>query len=89
MTGYGHYIPPEELNIPKNHYFNPYVRGMITNLKPFLSDKMLEYDDGVQASTPQMAYDLANFMAFMKYGYMPDMKVQFATYFFLINLIEI
>ena len=74
FTGYNHYNPPAEITIPPGYYFNPYVNGIMTKLPPFLKDKMIEYDDGVPASTPQMAYDLTQFLSFLKYGRIPDMK---------------
>ena len=81
MTGYNHYKPPSELVIPPGWYYNPYTRGMVTSLRPILKDKMLEYEDGVSASTPQMAYDLAEFMSFLHYGHIPDRKLDLGMYF--------
>jgi len=40
---------------------------------------MLEYEDGTPASTPQLAYDVSNFISFMqrRNGYKrPDKKVR-------------
>jgi len=76
LTGYGYYKPPIELQIPANCYFNPYVKNMVTNMPPFLKDKGVEYDDGVPASIPQMAHDLTEFLAFLRYGKRPDWKVE-------------
>ena len=80
MTGYGHYAPPGELVIPKGCYFNPYVRGMLTPFPPFLKDNMLQYEDGVKSSTPQMAYDLTEFLSFLDYGHIPDRKFDLTRY---------
>jgi len=49
---------------------------MVTNMPPFLKDKGVEYDDGVPASIPQMAHDLTEFLAFLRYGKRPDWKVE-------------
>lgn len=79
LTGYDHYQPPSEIVIPPNCYYNPYLRGMVTTQPPFLKAKMLEYEDGVAASVPQMAYDLTEFMSFLKYGRNPDRKFEIAA----------
>ena len=79
LTGYGHYDPPGELTVPQGCYFNPYVRGMVTPVAPFLKDGMLKFDDGVKASIPQMAYDLTEFLSFLQYGRMPDLKIDILT----------
>jgi hypothetical protein len=76
LTGYGHYKPPLELEVPANCYFNPYAKNMITSVPPFLKDKGIEYADGVPASIPQMAYDLTEFLAFLRYGKRSDWKVE-------------
>lgn len=81
LTGYGHYDPPSELTIPSGCYFNPYVRGMVTPLPPLLKANMVEYEDGVKASVPQMAYDLTEFLTFLKYGTLPDRKLDLVTYY--------
>ena len=44
-----------------------------------LHDGLLDYDDGTPASTPQMAYDVSNFIGFMqrRSGYRhPDKMVK-------------
>ena len=80
LTGYGYYQPPSEIKVPRGCYYNPYTRGMVTTLPPFLKDNMLEYEDGVKASTPQMAFDLAEFLSFLDYGRIPDRKFDLAVY---------
>ena len=75
LTGYGYYDPPSELVVPRGYFYNPYVPGMVTPLAPFLRNNMIEYDDGVKASIPQMASDLTEFMNFLKYGHIPDQKL--------------
>eukprot|EP00826_Nyctotherus_ovalis_P040574 TRINITY_DN4013_c0_g1_i1.p1 TRINITY_DN4013_c0_g1~~TRINITY_DN4013_c0_g1_i1.p1 ORF type:complete len:230 (-),score=63.30 TRINITY_DN4013_c0_g1_i1:340-1029(-) len=76
LTGYGCYRPPAEITVPAKHYFNPYVKNMVTHVPPFLKNKAVEYDDGVPASVPQMAYDLTEFLVFLKHGRRPDLKVE-------------
>jgi len=76
LTGY-HYKPPFGMDVPKGKYFNPYFDHMIIGMPRQLHDGMIDYDDGTPASTPQMAYDVSNFLTFMqrRCGYRkPDMK---------------
>jgi len=78
LTGY-HYRPPYGIDIPKGKYFNPYFDHMIIGMPRQLYDGMLEYDDGTPASTPQMAYDVANFVSYMQRrsgGKRPDRVVR-------------
>jgi cytochrome c1 len=79
LTGYNYYTPPSEVLVPKGFYYNPYVKGMVTTFPPFLKDNMLEMDDGVKASIPQMAFDLTEFLSFLKYGHTPDRKYEAFT----------
>lgn len=64
MTGY-HYEPPFGIDVPEGKFFNPYYKHMIIAMPRPLYDGMMEYDDGTPASTPQMAYDVAEFCHFM------------------------
>lgn len=65
LTGYN-YKPPFGLDVPKGKYFNPYFDHMIIGMPRQLYDGMIDYDDGTPASTPQMAYDVTNFITFMQ-----------------------
>jgi ubiquinol-cytochrome c reductase cytochrome c1 subunit len=64
LTGY-HYDPPFGIDVPEGKHFNPYFRHMIIGMPRPLYDGMIEYDDGTPASTPQMAYDVSEFLHFM------------------------
>lgn len=64
LTGY-HYDAPFGVDVPEGKHFNPYFRHMIIGMPRPLYDGMVEYDDGTPASTPQMAYDVAEFCHFM------------------------
>jgi len=63
LTGY-HFKPPYGMDVPKGKHFNPYFDHMIIGMPRQLYDGMLEYEDGTPSSTPQMAYDVANFIAY-------------------------
>lgn len=39
---------------------------MIIGMARQLYDGMIDYDDGTPVSTPQMAYDVANFISYMQ-----------------------
>lgn len=74
LTGY-HFTPPHGLDVPKGKHFNPYFDHMIIGMARQLHDGMIDYDDGTPASTPQMAYDVSNFLTYMQIrvgGKMPD-----------------
>jgi ubiquinol-cytochrome c reductase cytochrome c1 subunit len=78
MTGY-HYKPPHGMDIPKGKSFNPYFDHMIIGMPRQLFDGMIDYEDGTPASTPQMAYDVSTFIAYMqrRNGYRkPDFNVR-------------
>lgn len=64
LTGY-HYEPAYGMDVPKGKHFNPYFDHMIIGMARQLYDGMLDYDDGTPTSTPQMAYDVANFLTYM------------------------
>ena len=64
LTGY-HYEPPYGIDVPEGKFFNPYFNHMIIGMPRPLYDGMMEYDDGTPASTPQMSYDVSEFIHFM------------------------
>lgn len=65
LTGY-HFAPPYGLDVPKGKHFNPYFDHMVIGMPRQLYDGMIDYDDGVPTSTPQMAFDVANFVTYMQ-----------------------
>ena len=76
LTGY-HYNAPFGLDVPKGKFFNPYFDHMIIGMPRQLYDGMIDYDDGTPVSTPQMAYDVANYITYMQRrsgGKGPDRK---------------
>lgn len=48
---------------------------MIIAMPPQLHDGMIEYDDGTPASAPQMAHDVAEYIAYLGKSKVPDTKV--------------
>ena len=74
LTGY-HYDSPFGLDVPEGRYFNPYYDHMIIAMPPQLHDGMIEYEDGTPASAPQMAHDVAEYIAYLGKNKAPDQKI--------------
>jgi len=74
LTGY-HYKPPFGIDVPEGRYFNPYYDHMIIAMPPQLHDGMIEYDDGVPSSAPQMAHDVSEYITYLGSSKVPDQKV--------------
>lgn len=89
LTGY-HYNAPYGLDVPKGRYFNPYFDHMIIGMPRQLYDGMIDFDDGTPVSTPQMAYDVANFITYMQRrsgGKDPDRSFRYVTIGFATTLL--
>lgn len=52
--------------MPDGKHFNPYFDHMVIGMPRQLQDDMIDYDDDTRASTPQMAYDVSNFLTYMQ-----------------------
>lgn len=65
LTGY-HYDPPYGLDVPTGKHFNPYFDHMVIGMPRQLQDGMIDYDDGTPASTPQMAFDVSNYLFYLQ-----------------------
>jgi len=74
LTGY-HYDSPFGHDVPEGRYFNPYYDHMIIAMPPQLHDGMIEYDDGVPSSAPQMAHDVAEYITYLGKQKVPDDKL--------------
>lgn len=60
LTGFKE--PPAGVSIREGSYYNPYFPGGVIGMAPPLSNDMVEYDDGTEASISQMAKDVATFL---------------------------
>uniref|UniRef100_A0A7S4PHL5 Cytochrome c domain-containing protein n=1 Tax=Paramoeba aestuarina TaxID=180227 RepID=A0A7S4PHL5_9EUKA len=60
LTGYCD--APAGVEMAEGMHYNPYFHGGQIGMPPPLSEDMLEYDDGTQASVSQMAKDVAHFL---------------------------
>ena len=56
----------ESTSTRNNHHNSRYFDHMIIGMPRQLYDGLVEYEDGTPASTPQMANDVSNFIAFMQ-----------------------
>ncbi|CAN8074226.1 unnamed protein product [Agarophyton chilense] len=61
LTGYRD--APEGINVREGLYYNPYFPGGQIAMARALYDGAVEYEDGTEATTSQMAKDVSTFMA--------------------------
>ena len=55
--------PPAGFTVPSGKYYNEYFPGHLISMPPPLADGAVTYADGTKASVPQMAHDVATFLA--------------------------
>lgn len=72
LTGYEE--TPEGLEIPEGKYYNPYYPGGVIAMPPQLSDDLVEYQDGTEATMDQLAKDLTVFLQWTAEGEMERRK---------------
>lgn len=60
LTGYD--VPPEDAAVGPGMHYNPYFPGKQIAMPPPLSQDLVEYTDGTEASVDQMSRDLVNFL---------------------------
>lgn len=61
LTGYGEEAP-EHVDVAPGQYYNPYFPGGLLAMPAPLSNDLITYQDGTNASTEQMAKDVVNFL---------------------------
>jgi ubiquinol-cytochrome c reductase cytochrome c1 subunit len=61
LTGYEE--PPEGVEVPEGLYYNLYFPGHMIAMPPPLSEGLVEFADGTEATVEQMAYDVSAFLA--------------------------
>ncbi|UFN50893.1 cytochrome c1 [Roseomonas sp. OT10] len=61
LTGYEE--PPAGVTVPNGMYYNKYFPGHLIGMAPPLSDGSQTFADGTNATTDQMARDVATFLA--------------------------
>ena len=60
LLGYGD--PPEDFKLDDGVYYNKYMPGHNIKMPNILSDGLLDYADGTEATTHQMAKDITTFL---------------------------
>lgn len=60
LTGYSD--PPAGFDVPEGLNFNPYFPGTKIAMARVLYDGLVEYEDGTEATTSQMAKDVVEFL---------------------------
>ncbi|HEY2540922.1 MAG TPA: cytochrome c1 [Stellaceae bacterium] len=55
--------PPSGFTVPPGKYYNDYFPGHLIAMPPPLSDGAVTFADGTKATVPQMAHDVATFLA--------------------------
>jgi ubiquinol-cytochrome c reductase cytochrome c1 subunit len=55
--------PPSGFTVPPGRYYNEYFPGHLIAMPPILTDGAVTYADGTKATLPQMAHDVATFLA--------------------------
>jgi ubiquinol-cytochrome c reductase cytochrome c1 subunit len=55
--------PPSGFQVPQGRYYNEFFPGQLIAMPPPLSDGAVTYADGTKATVPQMAHDVATFLA--------------------------
>lgn len=73
LTGYPE-EPPAGAVVPEGLNFNPYFPGTGIAMARVLYDDLVEYEDGTQASTSQMAKDVVEFLNWTAEPEMDDRK---------------
>ena len=58
----GYEEPPEDFKLEDGVYYNKYMPGHNIKMPNILSDGLLDYADGTEATTQQMAKDIAAFL---------------------------
>ncbi|WP_440959109.1 cytochrome c1 [Oceanicaulis sp. LC35] len=61
LLGYDHEAP-HDVNVAPGQYYNPYFPGGLLAMPPQLQDGLVEYADGTEATTEQMAHDVVTFL---------------------------
>ena len=55
--------PPAGFTVPPGRYYNEFFLGHLIAMPPPLTDGAVTYADGTKATVPQMAHDVATFLA--------------------------
>jgi len=70
----GYVEAPAGKEVPEGQYYNKYMEGNLIAMPSPLSEGLLEYDDGTEASMDQMATDVTTFLAWAAEPSLEDRK---------------
>ena len=70
----GYIEAPSDKKVPEGQYYNKYMEGNLIAMPSPLSDGLVDYDDGTQASIDQMATDVTTFLAWAAEPSLEDRK---------------
>lgn len=72
LMGYG--APPEGVEVRPGMYYNAAVSGLQTGMPPVLTDGLVDYEDGTEATVEQMAKDVTAFLVWTADPHMQERK---------------
>lgn len=83
----GYVDAPSDKKIPEGQYYNKYMEGNLIAMPSPLSDGLVDYDDGTEATMDQMAIDVTTFLAWAAEPSLEDRKrIGFKVILFLLVL---
>lgn len=83
----GYVDAPSDKKIPEGQYYNKYMEGNLIAMPSPLSDGLVDYDDGTEATMDQMATDVTTFLAWAAEPSLEDRKrIGFKVILFLLVL---
>ncbi len=71
----GYEEPPADVTPVEGKYYNRYFPGHWISMPPPLSEGQVEYQDGTPATVPQMAADVAQFLAWLSEPTLEERKL--------------
>ena len=83
----GYVDAPSDKKIPEGQYYNKYMEGNLIAMPSPLSDGLVDYDDGTEATMDQMSTDVTTFLAWAAEPSLEDRKrIGFKVILFLLVL---
>ncbi len=70
----GYVEAPSDKEVPDGQYYNKYISGNLIAMPSPLSDGLVDYDDGTEATMDQMAIDVTTFLAWAAEPSLEDRK---------------
>ena len=72
LLGFG--TPPADVSVRPGLYYNAAVSGLQTGMAPVLTDGLVTYEDGTEATAEQMAKDVTAFLVWTADPHMQERK---------------